>query len=341
MIDKETRQSGAWLLFDLFMVGVASLNLLWILFDWFYSSEFIQALALDYLPSFYQFYAPIHHDFVRYDLFFVIFFLTELSFRWLIAIINKEYYKWFFYPFIHWYDVLGCIPIGGFRWLRFLRIVVIVVRLQRMKLINLQDWTVTQWMMKYYEIFVEELSDRIVVNVIKEVQAEIKDGHPVGDKIKEKVYDPHKAQLVEMMTERVQRVVKKNYDLHRTTIEDYIRGVVKNSTMSNSELKLVQKLPVVGNVTISTLESAIGDVITDIISKLVEDFVNTNNFKPIENIIDDSIEGISEKGRLELERIVSEILLETLELVKGRIEVQRWKLKYSTDETMDENRPLS
>ena len=129
------------ILVDLFMMAVLIANLVLILFDLIFTSAWVQALISKYLPQFYQFYlTEVHQDFFAIDIWFVGIFLLELIIRWIIAIRQKTYFRWFFYPFIHWYDVLGCIPVGSFRFLRVLRIVSIVVRLQKLK-INYQQIT--------------------------------------------------------------------------------------------------------------------------------------------------------------------------------------------------------
>lgn len=38
------------------------------------------------------------------------FLIIELLVRWAIAIINKHHKRWFFFPFIHWYEILAIIP---------------------------------------------------------------------------------------------------------------------------------------------------------------------------------------------------------------------------------------
>ena len=58
-----------------------------------------------------------------YDLAFVVIFLTEFCVRWVAAVVRKTYMRWYFFPFIHWYDLIGCIPLGGARIFRFLRII--------------------------------------------------------------------------------------------------------------------------------------------------------------------------------------------------------------------------
>ncbi|MEZ5021997.1 MAG: hypothetical protein R2728_01825 [Chitinophagales bacterium] len=78
-------------------------------------------------------------QFLYYDLVFVGIFVLELSVRWTIAIFRNTYAKWFFYPFIHWYDVLGCIPLSSFRALRLLRVFSMFYRLNRLGIIDMRS----------------------------------------------------------------------------------------------------------------------------------------------------------------------------------------------------------
>lgn len=125
-------------------------------------------------PGFHAFYRDtIHSNFLFYDLCFVAVYLTEFVIRWIVAIARGTYHRWFFYPFAHWYDLLGCIPVGSFRWLRILRVVGLLMRLQRMGIIDLSQTWLGQTILKYYNIVVEEISDRVVINVLSGAQREI------------------------------------------------------------------------------------------------------------------------------------------------------------------------
>ncbi len=87
--------------------------------------------------------------------------------RWAVAIARGTYHRWFFYPFVHWYDLLGCIPVGSFRWLRILRVVSLMFRLQKMGVVDFRDTYIGRSVIKYYRILVEEVSDRVVINVLE------------------------------------------------------------------------------------------------------------------------------------------------------------------------------
>ena len=125
---------------DLFMIALAIVNLVWIVFDSLFANKVVQAELKLSAPHFYAFYRDqVHQHFAYYDLIFVSIYVVEILLRWLVSINRQAYEKWYFYPFAHWYDVLGCIPIGSFRALRLLRIVSLVMRLQKRGVIDLTD----------------------------------------------------------------------------------------------------------------------------------------------------------------------------------------------------------
>src|SRR5690606_41794798 len=89
---------------------------------------------------------------------------------WILAIAVRDYPRWYFFPFAHWYDLLGCIPIAGMRFLRILRIFSILYRLKKYAIVDFSNSPVFRFFNFYYEVLLEELSDRIVVKVLSGTQ---------------------------------------------------------------------------------------------------------------------------------------------------------------------------
>ena len=134
---------GLGFLIDVGMILLVIANLSLILFDWIYRVEAVQSAMETYTPDFYRFYSDsIHANFFEIDLAFVSVYLTEFVIRWAAAIARQTYHRWFFYPFVHWYDLLGCIPVGSFRWLRILRVVSLMYRLQKLGVVDFRDTAV-------------------------------------------------------------------------------------------------------------------------------------------------------------------------------------------------------
>ena len=93
--------------------------------------------------------------------------VAELVVRWLIAIVQKRHYRWFFFPFVHWYEVLGCAP--QLRALRLLRVGVIGYRLHELGYKVLPaSWLAT--IKFYYQMIMEEISDRVILTAIDNIR---------------------------------------------------------------------------------------------------------------------------------------------------------------------------
>ncbi|MGJ8687323.1 MAG: hypothetical protein ACSHWQ_07580, partial [Spongiibacteraceae bacterium] len=129
LIPKGSRWAGdlgrVGLVIDLAMVSLAIINLLWIVFDSAWSVIELRNMMAYVLPAAWlDNYAVVNERFFRIDLIFVSIFIAEFLSRWAFALFNKVYGHWLAYPILHWYDILGCIPVAEFRWLRILRIYV-------------------------------------------------------------------------------------------------------------------------------------------------------------------------------------------------------------------------
>lgn len=168
-----------WLILDLVMLGLLIVNLLWILFDALFATSAMRN-GLDFIsPAIVPAYQPIHDNFTLIDLGFVAVFFTEFCLRWIAAIYRKQYMRWYFFPFIHWYDLIGCIPASFARVFRFLRVFSILYRLHKYQIIDLRNTALFRFIAFYTDALVEELSDRIVVKVLSDAQKDIAAGSPL------------------------------------------------------------------------------------------------------------------------------------------------------------------
>ena len=120
------------LAYDTIMMVAIVLDLLLMGFDALMLSSFMAKIAswLGFLDSIVSYQQGWHEPLKVAGGLFTIFLVAELVVRWLIAIAQKRYYRWFFFPFVHWYEVLGCAP--QLRALRLLRVGVIGYRLHEL-----------------------------------------------------------------------------------------------------------------------------------------------------------------------------------------------------------------
>ncbi len=311
---------------DILMVILVLVNLTMLALQVNFEQEKISSLIQQYLPRFYELYQPVFQNFIFIDGVFVAIFLTELSLRWLLAIINKTYNRWFFYPFINWYEVLGCIPVGSFRVLRVLRIVAVIIRLNRMKLIDIRQWYLYQRFNKYLMVLTEEISDRVVVNIIEGVQGEVKTGIPLTGKIIEEVVLPRKEILVDFIAHRVQLVMKNQYEANKDELRESINEAVSAAIRQNENIQLLEAVPLVGKAASSAIQQSVYDITFETINHIFEKFSTDESRIVIEKITDGIIEAIlMEEEDSKLQNTVTEMVIHSLDLVKEQVRVQHWK----------------
>lgn len=321
-----TSHQIAYILIDLIMVLLIVVNLLWIVFDTFFASQTFQNLLASVLPGFTAFYRDqIHPDFVAYDLIFVAIFITELMIRWAVAIYQKTYHKWFFYPFVHWYDVLGCIPVGSFRWLRLLRVVSILYRLQKYEIIDLSNSYPFRFFRKYFNILVEEVSDRVVVNVLDGVQDEVKIGNPVAGKIIQEVLMPQRQVIIEWLTDKINDITDSLYPPRKEQLRNYIDSIISESISQDAKVHAIEKLPMIGEPISELIETTVSDIVFNVVDRLVTDVGHEDTDILVKELADMILERVMEPSEA-LNVAGRDVIIDVLEVIKDEVKVQRWKL---------------
>ncbi|MFZ5723330.1 MAG: ion transporter [Pseudomonadota bacterium] len=312
------------LVVDLLMVLLVLFNLAWIVFNSLFSSHLFQSGVAALSPAFHVWYRDrIHPDFADYDMIFVTIYVVELLLRWAIAIIRRTYHRWFFYPFVHWYDVLGCIPVGSFRWLRILRVVALLWRLQQQGIIDLRDSALFRTLRKYLDIVTEEIADRVVINVIDGLHGELARGNPVVHRIGREVLAPRRAELIAWLAGRLREAAGQVRASRQAELNAYVARVVAEGMDASPDVQRLQRLPVAGPLVGEALDGAVTDIATHIVDRLLRDLASPERLESALNTLADLLGQDSEA----LSRLLQEVLLESLTIVRDQVGVQQWKVR--------------
>ncbi|MDO5770201.1 MAG: hypothetical protein Q4P13_11910 [Psychrobacter sp.] len=173
-LNQQPAPSKIKLIYDIAMLVAISIDLLLIVIDIILMSTlFGHMMTWVGLSQWVEVYrANIHEPLKTAGEVFTVFLIAELVLRWGLAIATQRHYRWFFFPFIHWYEVLGCLP--QFRALRLLRAVVIGRRLYQLGYQVLPaSWLSTG---KFYmDVVLEELSDRVILTAIGNIRQQLAD----------------------------------------------------------------------------------------------------------------------------------------------------------------------
>jgi hypothetical protein len=326
------RQEATLLVVDVAMLVLLIINLGWLIFDSLFALGWFSGLVERLLPAFHDWYATgVAPHFWRYDLVFVAIFLTEFFVRWFISIRRETYLRWYFYPFLHWYELLGCIPLMGFRALRFLRIFSMLVRLNRLGVINLGSTAVGRFARTYYDVFMEEISDGVVLNVLERVQAELGSGQPLTHRIVDEVVLVRRRELVEQIGLQVDDILRRNYDLNKTAVHGYIENRIRSAVEQSEDVSRLARIPVFGSRATEMLERSVSDIARNLVETAVADLRSTDNRQVIEDIVHAVIDVLVDHGD-RFHATTNDMLIDAIEILKERVRVQRWR------ERMEEER---
>ncbi len=322
---------------DLIMLVLIIANLTLIIIDWGFESIIVQRQLQAYLPSVHRWYdQTIHQHFLFYDLAFVAIFVTEILVRWGLAIYRQRYHRWFFYPFVHWYDVLGCIPVSSLRSLRLFRVIAMIPKMQRLGFFDLKQTYVYRKFEKYREIVLEEISDRVTIRIIEGLQKEVRGSRPVTDRIAKEVIEPQREALIESITHRLQEATAVAYTSHQDDFHDYLDGVIAEAVERNREISTIASLPGIGRPVASLLESAISDIVFNVIDRMVADLASLENDRVIAEVTSISTDALlSPKYDQRLNTLARSIVLQSLDVIKEHVEIKAWKEKYSDTPSAD------
>ena len=311
---------AAW---EALVVLLVCANLALILFDGLFALAPLNQALQSVLPGFHAFYdSRIHAHFAFIDLCFVAIFLFDVLLGWAVAIAERRYARWYYYPFAHWYDVLGCIPLAGLRWLRVLRIGVLLIRLQRLGLIDMRRWALYGFLNRYWQLLLEELSDRVMVKLFSRLQQEIGASDDLSRRLINGVIRPRKQRLLDDLSRRLQGMLENGYRSNRGAIDGYVSALVHQALMNNEELRKLRRLPL-GSQFADSLDAALGDIVRRLLAGAVEG-LQREQFKALAaNLTDQFFEAwLYEDEGTDL--ALEELLVDLIEVLKQQVLDRRW-----------------
>lgn len=313
----------AW---DVAIMALVTVNLVLIVFDSLFAAHPVAAGVNAISPTLHDWYqTSVHANFVTIDLYFVAVFAADVLLGWAIAMHRRRFSRWFYYPFVRWYDVLGCVPLAGFRWLRVLRLIALALRLQRLGLINLWNWRIVAVLRGYYDILVEEVSDRVVLKVLDGIQDEVRTGGAqLQSKLMNDVVRPRKQDLAASVSRKLEAVVTRAYEDNRADIQRYLDTIVDGALHGNAAIAGLGRVPMLGSAATRSLEWALRDTVHSVVEEVVAGLDSQEFEQMLHRIFDSVFEILTNEEAVETPEIRN-VVLEILDLVKAQVKVQRWR----------------
>jgi len=323
-------RKGTWgwkiaLIYDIFMMVVIIINLFCLCANAILMSDFGHWL-FDFirLPDVLQFYKSELRPWVMItEGWFTTFLIIELIVRWFIAIVMRHHARWWFFPFVHWYEILSIIP--QLRFLRLLRAVAIGYNLHShgYKVIP------ASWYRRgnfYYNLLMEELSSRVVLTVLDGIKRELSTSTSHKQLIDDLV-EHHRKLLAVALTDILQESLGKELQAQRFMISKNVGQVVNQAIEDTPELtQLLRLIPIVGGRLerqIQSIGQRLGENITQ---GLIDPFTyNGSQENPTFAMISDKISQIQIEHNPHIDKLVESAVFETLEAIQKQVKVKQWQ----------------
>lgn len=331
---------------DLLMLFVVLINLAYLFFGFLFQFDVVASSIHYLLPEFHDWYAStIFPQIFQYDLIFVGIYIAELIFRWIRSIYRKKYDKWWFYPFVHWYDVIMCIPLlHGINLLGALRFFGLVYRLQRLGVFDLTKTFVFKKSAFVSEVVVEEVADLVIAKMITMAQEEVQKGSPLVNKIVSNVIKPKEDAIVNYLSDRIGEAMNISYSQYRGELQQYTYKIIKEAIHENQELKTLNYIPGLGNFIKETLDRAVADITFNTIDKLMQDIINPDNTRGVKEVTHGLIGSFLDNSHpqsKELNTMIVGIVSDSLEEVKHAVRMKEWKIKQAKEKKAEIEQEIS
>ncbi|ALH95300.1 hypothetical protein [Acinetobacter equi] len=260
--------------------------------------------------------------------------IIELAIRWIIAIIFKQHQRWFFFPFVHWYEILAVIP--QLRFLRLLRAGVIAYQLHE----HGYQIFPKSWYKQanfYYNLVMEELTSRIVLTVLSGIRKELTTS-TTHKQLISNIINQHRELLAISLTDILQEHLGKELQQQRKLIAQDVGQIVNKAIEDTPELtQLLRLIPIVGSrieQQIQSIGQRLGENITQ---GLIQPFTtNAQSDNTSYRLISEKISQIPIENNPHIEQLVESVVFQSLDAIQQQVKVKQWQqiLEESKNESL-------
>lgn len=152
--------------------------------------------------------------------------------------------------------------------MRLFRIIAFSARLN--KLVRI-DNIVFRKFHKYRDVLMEEISDRVVVNVLNDMQTELQTGTPLFKRVIQEVIRPKRQALTELLVDKLRTVARDMNDIFDQEMRIYIEGCIRKALTSSEDIRLLKMIPGAGKMITRRVENMATDIAFHTVDKIFRD----------------------------------------------------------------------
>lgn len=322
------KPSRSKLTYDIVMIIAISIDLFLISIDAILMSNFSHSaatwLTIGDTLTWYQ--NTLHDPLRTAGGFFTLFLIFELLLRWAISIKQKTYYRWFFFPFVHWYEVLGCFP--QLRALRLFRAVVIGRRLYQLGYQVLpQPWI--NRIKFYINLLLEELSDRVILTTIHNFRQQLTDPKAHKSFIESTIARNRNEIEAALLSLLRQELAPKLQELTASSggsvLATEVGNAIEEGLANTPELRrYLRMIPIAGSLIESQLQHVGHNIGENVVYALNKRLLDAERLDALMVAIASGIAKI-DTDNTALDALISSIIEDSLTEFEAQVKIQHWK----------------
>lgn len=284
---------------------------------------FNQALAplleVNYQRS-YDLGGELTDHFWRLDLPFLLIFAAEFFIRWYLALRRSTYSRWFFFPILNWYDILGILPVKQLRFFRLFRLVSVYLRLSRSEHSIVGDDFISRTIKYFANIITEEISDMVALRILNETQEELREG--THKRIIRTVAEAHRDALAAQLAIQIRDLLAN--EQVRQQAREFLDANLEQAVESATALRMMP----VPDIVLRPLVNVVGQAVFSAFADTLEATLSSaEGQEAVRTMIGEAVDGlVLEMTEGELEELVREISIEVIGHMKETVAVRKWAL---------------
>jgi hypothetical protein len=276
-------------------------------------------LAVNYFREF-DLEGKLVDHFWLIDLPFLTLFVVEFAVRWSLALRRRTHRRWYLFPLLNWYDLLGLMPSTELRVFRLFRVASIYMRLRRSELSRVGKDVLSRAVAYVSNIIAEEISDVVALRILSETQDEIRDGTHL--RIWDRAIASRRRQIEEVFIAQLRDV------LANPDTQQRVRRLMRvNLQLAIERSETLDSVPL-PNAVLHPLVRSLGEVILETTLETVSASLDSNEGQVaakdlVSSVMDQVLAG---PGREVIASLSEEISLDVIERMKEAVAVKKWAL---------------
>lgn len=201
-----------------------------------------------------------------------------------------------------------------------------------MRILDLQKIYLVKKIIKIVNIVIEEVSDRVVLNILRGVRTDFAEGRPISKAIMSDVVEPQKDKVIDLFFTKFADVSTDTYNEYKDDLREYIQQKARNAVKNNRELAKLTAVPVIGSSIRGVIEKSVANTAYETVSGVIADIASEKGAEVLKNITSKISDMVFKDMEEQLGEIVKNVVVSSLDLIEKETNVKQWRIDEINDD---------